>query len=228
MELRSYAAILARRWLIILAVPALAIILIVYIDSRRDTQYTAEARVSVSRLSEGTTSIDYEFDDYYDLLASDFILDDTVEVVRGNVFARAVAERLAAQNVLVDPQTVDAAIDASREHRILTISSTSSEEGLSVIVANVAAIELQENFANYLGQDGEPLPMTIRPVDVPIDAQSDDLRVRITYVLAFIVAVGFGIVVALAIEYFDRSLDAESAEAVTGLSLLGTVTESSR
>ena len=222
MELRAYARVVARRWIALLAIPVVAILVISYLEMNSATRTIRPvAKVSVSRLSESTTSVDYEFDDYYDLLASDFILDDTVEVVRGNVFATAVAERLAAQGILVDTATIDDSLDASREHRILTVRFTSSEQGLAVVVANVASSELRENFQNYIGQEGEPLPMTIRPVDVPVDAESDDLRVRLTYVLALLVAGGFGVLLALGLEYFDQSLDSDSAQAATGLSVLG-------
>ena len=225
MELRAYAKVLARRWMALLTIPLVAVVVISIFEMNRETQYTASARVSVSRLSEGTTSVDYEFDDYYDLLASDFILDDTVEVVRGNVFAAAVAERLAGQNIIVDSAALSDALNASREHRILTIQYTSSEHGLAVVVANVASIELRENFQNYIGLEGEPLPMTIRPVDVPVGAESDDLRVRLTYVLALLVAGGLGFLLALSLEYFDQSLDSETAQTATGLSVLGVVSE---
>ncbi|MEZ4569334.1 MAG: hypothetical protein R2849_03225 [Thermomicrobiales bacterium] len=208
-----------------LSLPFLALVTVIVLDVDRSPTYTAEARVSMNRISDSTTSNEYEYDDYYDLLSSDFILDDTVEIVRGNVFAAAVAERLAEQGISVSPETVDGALTASREHRILTISSSSMDSGLAVVVANVAAIELREDFSNYIGQEGEPLPITIRPVDVPTAAASDTLRTRTLYVIVILVAAGFGFLLALALEYFDDSLDRNTIQAALGINVLGVVRE---
>lgn len=225
MELRAYAKILSRRWFALVLIPLAALAAILVVEQARETQYTAQARISMTRLSGEPRTEEYEFDDYYDLLASDFILDDAVEVVRGNVFATAVAERMSEQGIEIDPGTIDGALAASREHRILTISSTTSDHGLAVVIANFASAELQEDFDDYLGVEGEPLPVTIRPVQVPFDAEPDDFRIRLTYLIALVVAGGFGVFVALAFEYFDESLRLESAAEAVGLEVLGVVRE---
>ncbi|CAN5485941.1 hypothetical protein BH23CHL2_BH23CHL2_00230 [soil metagenome] len=225
MELRSYARILQRRWLAAVVLPLVALVFVVIIDSRRDPQYTAQARVSINRLSDQVTTDDYEFDDYYDFLASDFILDDTVEIVRGNVFAAAVTERLQAQGVHIDGGTVEGSLDASREHRILTIRSTTGDMGLSVIIANVASLELREDFTDYLGVESDPLPITIRPVEVPVAAESDNLQVRLTYLMLVVAAGGLGLLLALGFEYFDDSLTEDNAQPALGIDLLGVVHE---
>jgi capsular polysaccharide biosynthesis protein len=226
MELRAYETILSRRWLAFVLIPLAALAVILVVEQSRQTQYTAGARLSVSRLSGEATTAEYEFDDYYDLLASDFILDDTVEVVRGNVFAAAVAARMNEQGIAIDPATVEGALAASREHRVLTISSTTSDHGLAIVIANMAAAELQEDFADYLGVEGEPLPVTIRPVHVPFEADSDDFRIQLTYLIALIVAAGFGLIVALGLEYFDPRLSSmDSARDALGLDVLGVVQE---
>ncbi len=178
----------------------------------------------MNQLSGETTAGDYEYDNYYDYLASDFILDDLVEIVRGNVFAAGVAARLEEQGVQLTPSDVAGALAASREHRVLTILSTSRDHGLAVLIGNAAAIELRENFMAYLGSDDVDLPMTIRPVDVPLEAQPDTWRVRLTYILAVVVAAGFGLLVGIFLDYLDDSIPtATAAEAATGLPVIGTV-----
>jgi capsular polysaccharide biosynthesis protein len=92
------------------------------------------------------------------------------------------------------------------------------------VIANVAATELRENFASYIGPSAGETPLTIRPVDVPTEASPDTSRVRLLYILALVVAGGFGLLLALLWEYFDESLyDAGEAAATTGLALLGVV-----
>lgn len=226
MELRAYANILARRWPALVLIPLVALAAIVVIDRSRETQYTAQARLSITRLSGSTTTNEYEYDDYYDLLATDFILDDTVEVVRGNVFATAVSERLSEQGVSIDPVAVDTALAATREHRILTITSTTDDPGLSIVIASVASTELQEDFEDYIGVEDDPLPITIRPIQIPLDTESDDLRVQLTYLMALLVAGGFGLLVALGLEYLDSTVRPDSAAETLGIAMLGVVRES--
>lgn len=225
MELRAYLNTLTRRWYALLILPLVALVVVVVAESERSPQYTAAARVSMARVSDDETTNEYEFDNYYDFLVSEFILDDSVEIVRGNVFAAAVSERLVERGIFVDPPTVDGALDASREHRILTIRSTTGDNGLSIIIANAAATEIREDYQDYLGAAEEPLPVTIRPVDISTSAESDSFQVRLTYLLAIIVAAGFGLLVALALEFFDDRLTSETAKAALGLDVLGVVPE---
>lgn len=225
MELRAYVNTLTRRWYALLILPLVALGIVAVAERERSPQYSASSRVSIVRVSEATTSEEYEFDDYYDFLVSEFILDDTVEIVRGNIFAAAVSERLVEQGIFVDPPTVDGALDASREHRILTIRSTTGDNGLSIIIANAAATEIREGYQNYLGAAEEALPVTIRPVDISTSAESDTFQVRLTYLLAIIVAGGFGLLLALALEFFDDGLTAETATTSLGLDVLGVVRE---
>ncbi len=152
-------------------------------------------------------------------------MDDTVEIVRGNVFASAVADRLAGQGIEIDASAVEGALDASRQHRILTIVATANDQGLAVVIANVASAELREDFANYLGVEGDPYPVTMRPVDVPVKAEPDDLRVKLTYLMAIIVAGGFGILLALGLEYFDQTINIDTARDAVGLDVLAVVRE---
>ena len=225
MELRAYVNTLTRRWYALLILPLVVLVVVIVAESERSPQFTAAARVSMVRVSDDETAEEYEFDDYYDFLGSEFILDDSVEIVRGNVFAAAVSERLAEQGIFLDPPTVDSALDASREHRILTIRSTSGDNGLSIIIANAAATEIREDYQDYLGSAEQPLPVTIRPVDIATSAESDDFQVRLTYLLAIIVAGGFGLLLALALEFFDDRLTPDSARTALGLDALGVVRE---
>lgn len=224
MELRAYVDIIRRRWLAIFILPALVLLLVAYLDLTRSPVYTAEARVSISKISDQTTETDYEFDDYYDLLSTDFILDDLTEVVRGNVFAAGVAQRLNDQGIPISSDEVENALSGSREHRILTISASSSDHGRAVVIASAAATEVDENFYAYAGPETFELPIIVRPVQVPINAEADTTRMRLTYALAVIVAGGFGLLLAMLLEYLDDTLpDAPAASAVTGLDVLGVV-----
>ena len=225
MELRAYFRIIRRRWVILLTLPLIALVAVILLDRTRSTQYTAESRVSISRLSEESTTTEYEFDDYYDFLATEFIIDDTVEIVRGNVFASAVADRMVAQGIAASADEVADALDASREHRILTILATTEDDGRSVIMANIASTEIRENFRNYLGMEDDPLPVTMRPVEVPTASEPDTLRVRLTYLIALVVASGLGLLFALGFEYLDDRVVGDNPEHEVGMPLLGVVHE---
>ncbi len=212
MELRIYLAVLLRRWYIVLALPLLVIIFAIYQDVTRTTNYTATARLSVVRQPETDIPEDFQFDEYYNYLASEFEIDDLVEIVRGNVFANNVAIRIAASGETASGGEVQGAIVADRKHRILTISATSSDPEQALRIANAAATEVLENTSSYLGHEQSEPVSTVRAVQLPGGVSSDTQRTRLILILSILVAFGFGVLLAFAIDYLDdRIYDAESA-----------------
>ncbi len=49
MELRAYASILSRRWLAIVMLPLAVLVMIALFEQSRQTNYTAQARISVEQ-----------------------------------------------------------------------------------------------------------------------------------------------------------------------------------
>src|SRR6185437_5725106 len=91
-ELKTYLSILWRRWYIVVLVPLIVLVGVVYQSRNSKLTYSAQARVSVVRSSEEPQQTQYfQYDGYYQYLASEYALDDLVQVVQGNVFASDVA-----------------------------------------------------------------------------------------------------------------------------------------
>ena len=131
---------------------------------------------------------------------------ETLDAFGGHTHARGV-ERVVERR---GPRILPASVEAG--HRLL-------DRGVEVVVVSNSGTD---KLVRWFGS--ADLPLTVRPVDVPINADADTLRVRLTYIIAVIVAGGFGLLLALLLEYVDDTLDGPSAAAsATGLELLGVV-----
>src|SRR5690606_2693122 len=122
--LKDYLAILWHRWYLVLLVPALVLVGVVVQATQTKPSYTATARVAVTHAPEvEPPQPDYfRYDDYYTYLASEYLIDDLVEVVRGNVFAADVAKTIdETTGIQVSPGEIQGAISSDRLNRILSI-----------------------------------------------------------------------------------------------------------
>lgn len=224
MELRAYLAVLLRRWPLIVILPLIVVLVGVYQDVTRTTNYTATARVSLIRSPDPPVQGDYTYDEYYNYLASEFAVDDMVEIVGGSVFSESVAERLRVTGVEISGKEVKSALSPDRKHRIVSLASMTTDPGRSILIAVAAAQELQESGLAYLGsQEGES-PAIVQMVEIPSDANPDTGRARLILLLGVIVAAGLGALVAVLIDYLDdRLYEPEAASHATGLPHLATV-----
>lgn len=224
MELKEYLAALRRRWLLILTLPVLVALFALYEDQTRTVQYTATARVSIEGVEDEPVPGDFEFDSYYNWLSTEFMIDDLTEIVGGSVFAENVAERMNESGAPLTADDVAGALSADRQHRILSIMATTSDHGRSVVIANAAAVELGENSAAYLGADDGSPPVLVRPVEIPLNAEADTLRMRLVLVFGILVAGGAGLLLAMLVEYLDDRLhSADAAAHAVALPHLATV-----
>lgn len=225
MELKYYAQILQRRWFVIVLLPLLVLVIGGIQYANRTETYTATARLSVIRSPDATIPDEFQFDEYYNYLASEFAIDDLVEIVKGNVFADGVGRLLAEEG---SEGPTHGLISATREHRIISITVSHDDPNHAVAVARAAAGELEENALSYLGHRQDTTsPVEIRPVDIPGGASGDGDRARLILILSVIVAFGFGVLLALLVDYFDdRIFDQDVAEIAMGTDFLATVSRS--
>lgn len=226
MELKSYLMVLLRRWPAIVILPLLVGLFAIYQDMSRVTQYTAEARLSVVRIPDQAPVEDFQYDDYYNYLTSEFKIDDLVETVAGNVFAGAVAERSAAIGAPVDATTVQQVMSEERQHRVLSIMATTTEADRSLQIVQAAVAELEENANMYLDTPADEAGAMVRVVEYPNEASTDTTRARILLLLGVIAAFGAGVLLAFLVDYLDDTLyDAENVSIATRLPVLASVPE---
>jgi capsular polysaccharide biosynthesis protein len=226
MELREYWHILRRRWWLPLLLAAL--VGLFSLAQLRPWQapppsYVATLRVLVGALPlENTDHTAYD-PRYYAWLTSEYLVDDFTEVVRGNLFARAVSNRLADASLEISPGLIQGSASTAKKHRIMTLQIIwPNREELNAI-AQATVEELSENAAVYFQQLGDDSGFA-NLLDGPYVAQaSPDLRRRLEFPLrvglAFLIGVGLVFLWA----YLDDSVqEGRDLEAI-GLSVLGQI-----
>ncbi len=225
MELTWYARALARRLPIVIAIPLLVALIALVQDAARAPNYSSHAGAVVIRTPEEQLPDAFQYNDYYNYLASEFAIDDLVEAVSGNVFADAVATRAGRDfGLQIDGDAVEAALTASRRHRILTMTASSGDAHTAEILAQAAAAELEANAFEFLGQEALGTPAVVRVVDQPGAAADDTQRARLLLILQVIAAAGVAVLLAFVLDYLDNRIhDGESAAWALDLPLLATV-----
>ena len=213
MELKTYLATLWRRWYIVVLVPAIVLVGVLYQSRRTSPTYTAEARLSVVRSSQQPNNPNFQYDGYYQYLASEYAIDDLVQVVQGNVFASDVAARIKADTGQdISAGEVQGAVQSSRVNRILTITATSSSPGRAVTIASEAAKTLETKGTEFFKTTPD-VTASIQTIQQPLSAGENTSKRLILYLMQIAVAVFAGVLIALFIDYLDDTL--RTPEAVT-------------
>lgn len=224
MELKWYLQVLWRRWPLLVALPLLVGLIAVYQESTRTEQYSANARLSVVRLPGSEPVEDFRYDEYYNYLASEFKIDDLVETVGGNVFARAVAERLNAQGFDVSTGEVQSALTSDRQHRILSITATTTDPERTLAITMAAVEELESNPEMYLDVVSDDAGASVRAIQIPQGASEESGRAQLILAMTVLVALGAGVLLAFLLDYLDDTLyDGATAADALDLPVVATV-----
>jgi capsular polysaccharide biosynthesis protein len=224
-ELRYYISVLRRRWLPLVAIPALAALFVVVQIATTEPSYISSAQLTVTRVPQQVDLEEFRYNEYYLFLSSEFLVDDLVEVVRGNVFANDVQRRVLDEfGVDVPAHEVQMAIESNRRHRILEIDVTHQDEDLAIMVAQAAARQLNEDATRYFGFDAEERGALVQPVQFPEMASSEMLRLQIFWALQLVIAAFGGLLAAVLLEYLDdRMYSAEMVEHALALDVVAEV-----
>jgi capsular polysaccharide biosynthesis protein len=224
MQLRRYGAILRRRWPVILAVMLVAAVgggALLLLGPR---QYTAEVRLLITRVPNQTPGAtpDFRYDDYYRFLTTEYVLDDLVEQVSGNMFALEVLERLHPRGwTALSDEQVQRALKPERTHRILTVEATGATRDEALALARAVEEVLLDEQPASQPADGSRVSMVTIHRD-PV-AHSNLTRQVLTFGVEMLLALLLGIGLAFLLDYLDdRVRDADDAAAL-GLPLLGRV-----
>ncbi|MDW8101745.1 MAG: hypothetical protein RMK30_02580 [Anaerolineae bacterium] len=216
MELRRYWAVLRRYfWLIAL------IFLIVLAGSfltRRPSapRYGASMRFVVGVIPQSGGNY-YEYDRYYTWLASEYMVDDMAEVVRGRTFADKVASRIS-----LPPGSLYGTIASESKHRVLTVHlSWHDPRQLQEIAGTVAElIQKPQEFFPQLGGQEARLIIIDPPVIYPI---GPSLREKLDLPIKLVLALGAGIALAFLLDYLDVSVRSREELEALGLKVLGEI-----
>lgn len=226
MELKDYLAILWRRWYYVVAVPLLVLVGVIYQFTQATTTYTATARLAVTRAPDPMPEPPsfFRYDDYYTYLASEYLIDDLVEMVRGNVFANDVAATLAAQGVDVSPGEIQGSINSDRINRIISLHIRSGDAERAILIAQAAATTLEEKAGTYFNFNVPRDEAIVTQVEVPEQAAANTQRQQMLLLLQVLVGVFAGVLIAFLIDYLDDTLRSpETVSAALDLPVIGII-----
>ncbi len=225
MELRAYWRILVRRWWLPVGL-ALLVAALTLASQRpwqpRPVSYTATMRFNVGIAPERIPDV-YTYDRYYTMLTSEYLVDDLSEIVRSQVFAQAVTERLAAQGIAVPPGAVGASTLPGKLHRILTVSVNWPNQEELAAIANAVSVTLTESSAEFFGQFSAD-EADIRLIDPPvIAAVGRPAREQLDLPLRVLLALVAGAALAFLLDYLDRSVRDRTDIEKLGLPILAEI-----
>jgi capsular polysaccharide biosynthesis protein len=213
LELKWYLQVIWRRWPAVVILPVLVALIAVYQDTIRTESYSANSRLAVVRMPDPIPEGDFRYDEYYNYLASEFKIDDLVETVRGNVFAAAVAERMTAAGEVISAGEVQGAVASDRQHRILSITVSTPDQGRTLAISRAVIEELESNAAHYLDMPEDAAGASVRAIQIPADANPNSAQDQMILILGVVVALGLGVLLAFLVDYVDDTLYDEDGTA---------------
>jgi len=227
MELREYWLILRRRWWIPVVLSLLVgVFSLIQLQpwQPKAPAYAASLRmlVGVMPATAGDAATYYD-PRYYAWLTSEYLVDDFTEVVRSQLFAENVSQRLAGQNLQVPAGVIQGSAATGKQHRIITLNFTWGDKPQVQQIAGAAAAELSEKAPEYfqqLGTNGAGVTLIDGPtVSVVGPSVRDRVELPLRVLLGFLVGVG----IVFLLHYLDNSIRrADELEAI-GLTVLGQI-----
>ena len=224
MELRTYWTIL-RRWAWI---PLLAVLLTAALSllTLRPWQKAAPAYTSTLSFSVGVqppqAGITGE-ESYYTALASEYLIDDLAEVVRGSEFAAAVSQRLAGQGLTIPAGALQGSTQAGKLHRILAVTITWPNPDELAAIGDAVAATLQEDAPRFMprlfAQNGAAYLINRGGVS-EIGAS---LRQKLELPLRLLIALAAGIGLAFLAHYLDDRIRSRDDLDGLGLPVIGEI-----
>lgn len=226
MELREYWGILRRRWWLPVTL-AVLVGLISVLQLRpwqpRAAMYSASMRLLVGVLPAAEQDVTAYDPRYYAWLTSEYLVDDFTEVVRSQLFAAQVSQRLRDQNIEVPAGVIQGSAATGKLHRIITLSFTWPDAVQLEAIARAAADELTQNAAFYFRQLGtENAGVTL--IDGPsVGVVGAGVREQIELPLRILLALLVGVGLAFLLHYLDDSVRRPEELEALGLSVLGEI-----
>jgi capsular polysaccharide biosynthesis protein len=226
MELREYWSILRRRWWLPVVL-ALLVGLLSLVQMRpwqpAPPSYTASMRMLVGVLPAAEQDVTAYDPRYYAWLTSEYLVDDFTEVVRSQLFAQNVSERLHNQQISVPAGVIQGSAATGKLHRIISLSLSWGDAAQLETIARAAAEELVENTPFYFKQLGtEHAGVTL--IDGPtIQAVGGGLREQVELPLRVLLALLVGVGLVFLLHYLDDSVRSVRDLEAAGIPVVGVI-----
>lgn len=229
MELRRYWNVIRRRLPVVLTIPLLVLVGSLALFFIQPVTYTAKANIQMVIVPpQAGNDTFYRYADYYNFLATEYMVDDLVEVLNGNVFIEDVDKTLQGPsfNVAVPVDHIRGALDVTRKHRVIQIAATAPQRALAQQIAAAAVQTLQQDPVKYFSRGNSNAPINARAlvIDQPLQAKSNRIRSLLNVALQTVLGLFAGLGLAFLLEYLDDRLrDAEMVRDALGLPVLARV-----
>jgi len=225
MELRTCWHIILRRWWLPVGL-ALAVGILTLVMQRpwspRPATYSATMRFKVGLRPERIPGV-YTYDRYYTMLTSEYLVDDLGEIVRSQLFATAVSQRLAEQGISVPAGAIGASTQPGKLHRILTVTVSWGDQAQLRAIADAVAATLTGGSADFFGQFSAE-EADIRLIDPPVIGRvGRPAREQLDLPLRILLALAAGLGLAFLLDYLDDSVRDRADLERLGLAVLGEV-----
>ncbi len=225
MLLRSYVAILRRRWWILAAI--LILTLLLTLVTQRPWQSPPPAYALGMSLSVGIqpeqTPGQYTYDGYYTALSSEYLVDDFSEIVKGSEFAAEVSRRLAGQGITVSPGAIQGSAQTGKLHRILQLTLYGSDPAQLSVIGDAVIATLQDaghQFMPRLLADRGEVAVVSRGQPALLGR---GLRERLDLPLRLALALVAGVLLIFLLEYLDNRVRERSHLEVLGIPVVGEI-----
>jgi capsular polysaccharide biosynthesis protein len=221
MELRTYWKILIRRWWLVVAPMVVVVVYVAISYAPSGTNYQVVMRFTAGTKPAGLSE---DYDRYYSWLTSEYIANGLADAADGNVFAQAVASRLAEAGHEIKPEEIQPRIVTDNAQSILVVYLTWPNAEQIVAVAEAIVAEMTTNGAAYFPQlEGiEPairLQDTPTPVPIPPGLRAQLMGPAVKIGLALVV----GVALTLLWHYLDPTVrEAQELENI-GLDVLAEI-----
>lgn len=226
MELREYWTILRRRWwlpVVLAALVGLLSLLQMQPWQPKPPVYSVSMRMLVGVLPAAEQDVTAYDPRYYAWLTSEYLVDDFTEVVRSQLFAENVSQRLVEQNVSVPAGVIQGSAATGKLHRIITLTFTWGDAAQLEAIALAAADELAQNTPFYfqqLGTENAGVTLIDGPtVGVAGGGVREQVELPLRVLLAFLVGIGL----VFLLHYLDDKVRTERDLEAAGFQVIGAI-----
>lgn len=226
MELYEYWQIFRRRWwLPVVLTVAVALISLLQLRPWQTPppSYNASLRLLVGvqpAAAADTTAYDPY---YYAWQTSEYLVDDFTEVVRSDLFAQQVSQRLAAQGLTIPASAIQGSSATGKLHRILSLNLNWPNQAELEAITAAAVAELEENTPFYFRQLGAETAIVSLLDEPRINPVGPPLRQRLELPLRILLAFVAGVLLVFLLAYLDTTIHHRQELEALGLPVLGEI-----
>lgn len=228
MELRHYWDILRRSWPVVVGLPLLVALLTIGLGAFGPAQYgiSLSMQVNQRQIADDQQAVELpDYNNYNSWAASEYIVDDLLQMVKTERFAQDIAATVRQQhNVDLDVSKIVRGMDAERKHRVIYLTIVADERDHAKWIADAAIANLQQKGLEYWGR-ADTAQLNVIPLDQPGGASRVPgtiglaLDVAVRTLLALLLAVGL----AFLRHYLDQTVRRRNDVEALGFEIVGAI-----